>query len=444
MKEKIAQVRAKAAAHGRKVRFGIRLHVIVRETTEEAWRAADRLISHLDDETIAKAQAAFAKTDSVGQHRMASLHNGKREKLEISPNLWAGVGLVRGGAGTALVGDGPTVAARINEYADLGIDSFILSGYPHLEEAYKVGELLFPHLDVAIPEIPQPQQLQLQEKRWQTNLSSKSRAKLRSDHVCHLTKMAAARRAVVFTRRHCGSLAARIIHLLAVERILPSPEGVVEAFWSLSVSGELWQHLAISSWRAVIGFSIGGSIGLVLGLISGLSRWGERLLDTSIQMLRNVPHLALIPLVILWFGIDESAKIFLVALGTLFPIYINTWHGIRNIDRGLVEMARSYGLSGFSLFLHVILPGALPSIMVGVRFALGLMWLTLIVAETISANSGIGYLAMNAREFLQTDVVVVAIILYALLGKLADVSAQWLERSWLRWNPAYTLQEAKA
>lgn len=131
-------------------------------------------------------------------------------------------------------------------------------------------------------------------------------------------------------------------------RILPSPEGVVEAFWSLSVSGELWQHLAISSWRAAIGFSIGGSIGLVLGLISGLSRWGERLLDTSIQMLRNVPHLALIPLVILWFGIDESAKIFLVALGTLFPIYINTWHGIRNIDRGLVEMARSYGLSGFS------------------------------------------------------------------------------------------------
>ncbi len=139
-------------------------------------------------------------------------------------------------------------------------------------------------------------------------------------------------------------------------RILPSPEGVVTAFWTLSASGELWQHLAISSWRALIGFSIGGSLGLILGLISGLSRWGERLLDTSIQMLRNVPHLALIPLVILWFGIDESAKIFLVALGTLFPIYINTWHGIRNIDRGLVEMARSYGLSGIPLFIHVILP----------------------------------------------------------------------------------------
>jgi len=162
VKEKIAQVRAKAAAHGRKVRFGIRLHVIVRETTEAAWQAADRLISHLDDDTIAKAQAAFARQDSVGQQRMAALHNGSREGLEIAPNLWAGVGLVRGGAGTALVGDGPTVAARINEYADLGIDSFILSGYPHLEEAWRVGELLFPHLDVAIPEVPQPQSLKAQ------------------------------------------------------------------------------------------------------------------------------------------------------------------------------------------------------------------------------------------------------------------------------------------
>ena len=159
VKEKIEQVRAKAAARGRQVRFGIRLHVIVRETTQEAWQAANRLISHLDDLTIAKAQAAFARSDSVGQHRMAALHGGKRDKLEISPNLWAGVGLVRGGAGTALVGDGPTVAARINEYAELGIDSFILSGYPHLEEVYRAGELLFPHLDVAIPEIPQPRQV---------------------------------------------------------------------------------------------------------------------------------------------------------------------------------------------------------------------------------------------------------------------------------------------
>ncbi|WP_168404232.1 FMNH2-dependent alkanesulfonate monooxygenase [Erwinia amylovora] len=160
VKEKIDRVQAKAAAQGRKVRFGIRLHVIVRETNEEAWQAADHLISHLDDETIAHAQAALARTDSVGQQRMAALHGGKRDRLEISPNLWAGVGLVRGGAGTALVGDGPTVAARMQEYADLGIETFILSGYPHLEEAYRVGELLFPHIDLNIPEVPKPADIQ--------------------------------------------------------------------------------------------------------------------------------------------------------------------------------------------------------------------------------------------------------------------------------------------
>ncbi|MEY1661345.1 aliphatic sulfonate ABC transporter permease SsuC [Isoalcanivorax beigongshangi] len=220
-------------------------------------------------------------------------------------------------------------------------------------------------------------------------------------------------------------------------RILPAPSAVLAAGSELVSSGELWQHLAISTWRALIGLAIGGGIGLLLGFITGLSRWGERLLDSSVQMVRNVPHLALIPLVILWFGIDESAKIFLVALGTLFPIYLNTYHGIRSIDAGLLEMARSYGLSGFSLFRQVILPGALPSILVGLRFALGFMWLTLIVAETISANAGIGYLAMNAREFLQTDVVVLAILLYALLGKLADLGARALERLWLRWHPAY-------
>ena len=228
-----------------------------------------------------------------------------------------------------------------------------------------------------------------------------------------------------------------VVSGLLSTRILPAPSAVLNAAWELLRSGEIWTHLAISGWRAAIGFVIGGSLGLLLGFITGLSKWGERLLDSSVQMIRNVPHLALIPLVILWFGIDESAKIFLVALGTLFPIYLNTYHGIRNVDPALVEMARSYGLSGFSLFRQVILPGALPSILVGVRFALGFMWLTLIVAETISASAGIGYLAMNAREFLQTDVVVVAILLYAVLGKLADVAARTLERSWLRWHPAY-------
>jgi sulfonate transport system permease protein len=227
-------------------------------------------------------------------------------------------------------------------------------------------------------------------------------------------------------------------------RILPAPSAVLQVGWRLSMSGELWQHLVISSWRAGIGFMIGGSLGLLLGLITGLSQRGALLLDSSIQMIRNIPHLAMIPLVILWFGIDESAKIFLVSLGTLFPIYINTYHGIRNVDADLLEMSRSYGLHGLSLFTQVILPGALPSILVGVRFALGLMWLTLIVAETISANAGIGYLAMNAREFLQTDVVVMAIILYAILGKLADSAALGLERLWLSWHPAYQKKGASA
>ncbi|WP_068639203.1 FMNH2-dependent alkanesulfonate monooxygenase [Thauera butanivorans] len=144
--EKIADVRARAARRGRKPRFGVRLHVIVRETNEEAWAEADKLISRLDDDTIAKVQARFASMDSEGQRRMAALHGGRRDKLEVSPNLWAGVGLVRGGAGTALVGDPQTVAARLKEYADLGVDTFVLSGYPHLEEAWRFAELVFPLL----------------------------------------------------------------------------------------------------------------------------------------------------------------------------------------------------------------------------------------------------------------------------------------------------------
>ncbi len=143
---KIADVKARAAELGRTVRFGVRLHIIVRETEKEAWYAADHLISRLDNATIARAQANQAKMDSVGQQRMAALHGGRRDKLEVAPNLWAGVGLVRGGAGTALVGDPETVAARIKEYADLGVETFVLSGYPHLEEAYRVAEYLFPLL----------------------------------------------------------------------------------------------------------------------------------------------------------------------------------------------------------------------------------------------------------------------------------------------------------
>ena len=147
--EKIARVKAAAEKRGRKLSFGIRLHVIVRETNEAAWKAADELIEYVTDETVEAAQKIFARMDSVGQKRMAQLHGGRRDRLEISPNLWAGVGLVRGGAGTALVGDAETVAARIREYQDVGVDTFIFSGYPHLEEAYRFAELVFPKLNLA-------------------------------------------------------------------------------------------------------------------------------------------------------------------------------------------------------------------------------------------------------------------------------------------------------
>ena len=219
--------------------------------------------------------------------------------------------------------------------------------------------------------------------------------------------------------------------------ILPAPSRVIAAFLRLLASGELLQNAAISFWRAVSGLLVGGGLAFALGLSNGLSRLSERVTDTTIQMVRNIPNLALIPLVILWFGIGEGAKLFLVSLGVFFPIYINTFHGIRTVDPQLVEMARSYGFSGFRLFLRVILPGALPSIFVGLRYALGIMWLTLIVAETIAAQSGLGYMAMSAREFMQTDVVVLAILIYASLGKIADLTVRVLETLTLSWHPAY-------
>jgi len=220
-------------------------------------------------------------------------------------------------------------------------------------------------------------------------------------------------------------------------RILPAPSAVILAGWKLTLSGEIFHHIKVSFVRAATGFVVGGGAGFFLGLLNGLSRKAETLLDTTLQMIRNIPPLATIPLVILWFGIDEASKLFLVSFGVFFPLYINTFHGIRSVDPGLIEMARTYGLKGWPLYRDVILPGALPSILVGVRFGLGFMWVLLIVAESISSTSGIGYMTMNAREFLQTDVVVLGILLYALLGKLADVAAKYLEIYWLRWHPNY-------
>jgi len=225
---------------------------------------------------------------------------------------------------------------------------------------------------------------------------------------------------------------------LIAARVLPAPSAVMRAFWTTWQNGALVQNVAVSAGRALQGLAIGGLLGFALGIANGLWRPAEVALDSSLQMLRNIPHLAIIPLVILWFGIGEEAKIFLVSIGVLFPLYINTYHGVRTIDPALIEMARVYRLGPLAMFWRVILPGALPSIFVGLRYGLGIMWLTLIVAETISASSGIGYMTMNAREFLQTDVVLLGIIIYALLGKFSDAITKLFERAALSWHPSYS------
>jgi sulfonate transport system permease protein len=217
-------------------------------------------------------------------------------------------------------------------------------------------------------------------------------------------------------------------------RYLPAPFDTVRACWQLTMNGQLFKHLAISAARAACGLFIGGGLGLAMGMLTGLSPLADRFLDTSVQMVRTIPHLALIPLVILWFGIDEQAKLFLIALGVFFPIYINTYHGIRSIDPALVEMARMYDVSTAIFLRKVLLPGAIPSILVGLRLAMGTMWLTLIVAETISSQAGLGYLAMNAREFMQTDIVLLSIVIYAMLGKLSDSFVRWLECRVVPWR----------
>ena len=216
--------------------------------------------------------------------------------------------------------------------------------------------------------------------------------------------------------------------------LFPSPGQVFTRTLGMLRSGELLQYVLESSKRAFLGFFLGVAVGFLLGLATGISSLADRLLNTTIQMLRNSPVLALIPIMIVWFGIGEQMKILLVAFGVFFSVYINTHHGIRGIDKKLIEMGRVYGFSRFSTFKNIILPGAAPSIMVGVRLALGIMWLVLIAAETIATDKGIGYMAMMARSLMQMDKVVLSIILYALLGKLSDVAAGALEKSLFKWR----------
>ncbi|OIL22805.1 ABC transporter permease, partial [Oenococcus oeni] len=180
---------------------------------------------------------------------------------------------------------------------------------------------------------------------------------------------------------------------IASGKLLPAPSDILLDAWKLFKSGELQKNIGISLFRALLGFIIGGGIGFILGVLNGIFKVCRLAFDNTIQMLRNIPHLALIPLIILVIGIGEPSKIFLVSVGCMFPMYINTYHGVTSIDKGLVEMGRSYGLSNSQVFFKIIFPGALPTILMGVRYALGVMWTTLIVAETVATSSGIGYMA---------------------------------------------------
>jgi sulfonate transport system permease protein len=219
--------------------------------------------------------------------------------------------------------------------------------------------------------------------------------------------------------------------------ILPAPSKIVVTAAKLIGNGTLIDDMAISLARAAAGFVIGGTMGFSLGTAVGFSRIAEALFDRSIQMIRAIPFLALLPLVIVWFGVGEAEKVFLVSLGVSFPIYINTVLGIRQVDPKLIELGRVMGLSRAQLIKRIVLPGALPSVLTGVRYALATAWLALVVAETIGADSGIGFLAMDAREFLRTDVIVLTILIYALIGVSADTVARLLERRLLAWHPNY-------
>lgn len=216
--------------------------------------------------------------------------------------------------------------------------------------------------------------------------------------------------------------------------LIPSPGNVWKAFLRLLRNGSLLENIRISAVRGFLGLLLGGGIGFLLGVINGLFPKAEKLLNTPVQMVRNVPYLAMMPLILVWLGIGEATKIVLVAIGTFFSIYLNTFHGIRYVDHGILEMAKAYGMHGFSLFRHVILPGAYPSIMVGLRQSLGRMWVTLIVAETVAAKSGIGYMVTNAREYMLMDVIVLGVIIYGLLGILSDLIARGLESCLLVWR----------
>ncbi|MEU9734924.1 ABC transporter permease [Streptomyces sp. NPDC048002] len=220
--------------------------------------------------------------------------------------------------------------------------------------------------------------------------------------------------------------------------VLASPGRIADVAGELIGDGSLTSAMVTSLRRVAGGLLLGTVVGTGLALVSGLFRVGEDLVDAPVQMLRTVPFVGLIPLFIIWFGIGEAPKIAIITLGVTFPLYLNVYAGIRGVDAQLIEAGESLGLSRWGLVRHVVLPGALPGALTGLRYSLGIAWLALVFAEQVNADSGIGFLMVRARDFLRTDVIVVCLIVYAFLGLLADLVVRTLERLLLQWRPTFT------
>jgi sulfonate transport system permease protein len=218
------------------------------------------------------------------------------------------------------------------------------------------------------------------------------------------------------------------------EDVLPAPSLIADAGLELVRNGQLADALQVSGVRVVEGLALGGAIGILLGAAVGLSRWFEATVDPSMQMIRALPHLGLIPLFILWFGIGELPKVLLVALGVAFPLYLNSFSAIRQVDPKLFETAQVLGFSFWQRLTRIIMPSAAPQVLVGVRQSLAIAWLTLIVAEQINADKGIGFLINNARDFLRVDIIIFGLTVYALLGISTDAIVRLIERRTLRYR----------
>ncbi|GAB1154455.1 ABC transporter permease [Paenibacillus illinoisensis] len=220
-------------------------------------------------------------------------------------------------------------------------------------------------------------------------------------------------------------------------QLFSSPSLILRQYWELSLSGELLHHLRISLVRALLGFLLGGSCGLLLGLFVGMFRKVEETVNPTVQMLRTVPLLAITPLFILWFGFGELSKVLLISLGAFFPLYVNTFLGVRNVDAKLFEVARVLEFSRFSQMMRLVLPAALPNVLLGIRLSLTIAWLCLVTAELLGADTGVGFMIQDARAFMQTDIVFVGITIFAIVGKLSDSIVRFFEIKLLRWQDSY-------